>query len=261
MLYALPAFCGMALWAHWQAPQRLTRADLRDLALLGFFGFYLSSYADFLGLRYISAGLERVVLYTYPAMLVLMVAVATRQRPPASTLIALLISYLGVALAVLHDYQLGGSNPLFGVGLVLFSALSFAIYLFRSGPLLMRLGATRVTAYATGFACLMVLSQFAVLRPVAALRSQPWQVQLCGAGMALFCTVIPVWLNGVAVRRIGASRTAIVATVGPVCTLLLAWAFLDEVLTASMLMGAGCVILGIGLITRASNRTPASATG
>lgn len=259
MLYALPAFAAMAVWAHLQRPAPLRGTDLRDLAVLGFFGYYLSSYADFSGLKYISAGLERVVLYTYPAMVVLMVAAAERRRPSGGTLLALLVSYLGVALAVLHEFRNGSSNPLFGVSLVLISALSMAVYLFRCTAVLRRLGPTRVTAYATGFACLMALAQFALLRPVASLPAQPWQVQLSALAMAVFCTVIPVWLNGMAITRIGASRAAIVATAGPICTLLLAWAFLGEQMTPSMAAGAACVMLGIGLISRSAQRAPREA--
>lgn len=250
MLYALPFFIAMAWWAQLHEPLRLTGHDFRQLAVVGFFGYYVASYADFSGLQYISAALERVVLYTYPAITVLFIAVAARTRPAPAVLGAMALTYIGVALAVLHDWNMGGPQLGLGVGLVFISAVSFAIYLYKCGPVLQRLGAMRVTAWATGFACLMVIAQFLVLRPVTAISSQPWQVQACAAGMAVFSTVVPIWLNGIAIRRIGAGRAAIVATTGPVFTLLLAWGLLGEALTLSMLAGAALVIVGVGLISR-----------
>jgi drug/metabolite transporter (DMT)-like permease len=250
MLYALPFFVLMAAWSHWRQPLALSRGDLGSLAVLGFFGYYVSSYADFQGLKYISAGLERVVLYTYPTMLVVFTAVLTRRSPSPRILAALALTYAGIALVVLHDWRVGGSNLPLGVGLVLISALSFAIYFYRSGPLLQRLGATRVTAYATGIACLLVLGQFAIMRPVGSIVRQPWPVQWSAIGLALGCTVIPIWLNSLAVKRLGASRVAVIATTGPVFTLLLAWLLLAEPLTLAMLFGAALVIAGVSLVSR-----------
>jgi drug/metabolite transporter (DMT)-like permease len=250
MLYALPFFMMMAFWTQLRRPLRPSAADFRQLAVLGLFGYYLASYADFLGLRYISAGLERVVLYTYPMFVVLFAALAARRRPASRLLGALAVSYPGVALVVWHDWQLGGARLPLGVGLVLISALCFAYYLHRSGPVLQRLGATRVTAYATGFASLLVLAQFAVMRPVRTIAAQPWQVQWCALGLAIGCTVVPIWLNSVAVTRLGASRAALLATAGPVFTLLLAWLLLGEPLTLFMLLGAALVIAGVSLVGR-----------
>jgi drug/metabolite transporter (DMT)-like permease len=250
MLYALPFFIAMVWWAQLREPLRLTGGDLGQLAVVGFFGYYASSYADFSGLQYISAALERVVLYTYPAITVLFLAIAARARPAPAVLGAMGLTYIGVALAVLHDAHVGGSRLGLGVGLVFISALSYAIYLYKCEPLLRRLGALRVTGLATGLASLMVIAQYLVLRPVKAISTQPWQVQACAAGMAIFCTAVPIWLYGIAIRRIGAGRAAIVATTGPVFTLLLAWALLGEALTLSMLAGAALVIVGVGLISR-----------
>jgi drug/metabolite transporter (DMT)-like permease len=260
MLYALPFFMLMAAWSHWRQPMALTARDLGSLTVLGFFGYYLSSYADFLGLRYISAALERVVLYTYPMMVVLFVAVAARRRPSPRLLAALALSYAGIALVVLHDWNQGGANLPLGVGLVLISAVSFAIYLQRSAPVLQRLGVTRVTAYATGIACLLVLAQYAIMKPVDAIARQPWPVQWCGIGLAIGCTVIPIWLNGLAVKRLGASRVAVIATTGPVFTLLLAWLVLGEPLTMTMLAGAALVVGGVSLVShRSAPARPAAA--
>jgi len=250
MLYALPFFAVMVAWTQWRAPRQLTARDLWQLAVLGFFGYYLSSYTDFQGLRYISAALERVVLYTYPVMVLLFAALAARRAPPPRLLAAVALAYPGVALAVLHDWQLGGANLPLGVGLVLISALSFAIYLYRSGPTLQRLGAARVTGFATGIACLLVLAHVGLTRPIGAIAREPAPVQWSAVGLAIGCTVIPIWLNGIAVRRLGATRTALIATTGPVFTLALAWVFLREPVSWSMLMGAALVLAGVSLVSR-----------
>jgi drug/metabolite transporter (DMT)-like permease len=249
MLYALPFFVAMACYSHWRSPRRLSARDWRELATLGFFGYYASSYADFLGLQYISAALERVVLYTYPTMVVLMTVAAHRQQLSKRTVGALALSYVGVGLAVFHDSRGHNANLPLGTVLVIISAVSFAIYLFRCGPVLQRLGVTRVTAFATGSACLMTIVQFAVLKPLRSLPAQPLPVQLSALGMAIFSTVLPIWLNSQAVRRLGAPRSAIIASTGPVFTLLLAWLLLGESLTPAMIVGALLVVLGVRLIS------------
>ncbi len=256
MLYALPFFMVMALHASRRAQRPIERSDWFPLLLIGFFGYYLSSYTDFLGLQYISAGLERVILYTYPSLVVLMTAVSKRRLPQRQLLLSLMVCSTGVGLAVWHDVQIASPNLTLGVSLILVSALSFAVYMWRCGPSIHRLGAARVTAWATGSACIMVLTQFVVLRPIATLWSQPWQVQACGLGMAIFCTVLPIWLNANAVQRLGASRTAIVSTLGPVFTLFLAWAVLGEAISWRMLFGAALVMLGVQRIARMPIASP-----
>jgi drug/metabolite transporter (DMT)-like permease len=248
MLYALPFLIAMATFAHWRAPRRFNARDWSELCILGFFGYYLSSYTDFLGLQYISAALERVVLYTYPTLIVIFTAVAQRQKPTRLVVGALTLTYVGVALAVFHDSRAHNSNLPLGTLLVLCSAVAFAIYLYRCGVTLQRLGATQVTAWATGIACVMTIVQFAILRPVSSLPAQPTPVQLCALGMAIFSTVLPIWLNAQAVKRLGASRTAIIASMGPVFTMLLAWLWLGESVTVAMWLGALCVILGVRMI-------------
>lgn len=250
MLYALPCFIVMAIYAAQRTRRPLDARDWRELLLLGFFGYYASSYLDFLGLRYITAALERVVLYTYPAMVVMMMAWQRRQPPSRAVLMALALSYAGVALAVLHDVGLGGQQLALGVALVFGSAGCFALYMVRCAASVQRIGTLRVTAWATGFACIMSALQFVLMRAPQSLPAQPWQVQLCALAMAIFSTVLPIWLGTVALRRLGADRVAIVSSLGPVLTLLLAWLVLGETLSATMLAGAALVMLGVRLIVR-----------
>lgn len=249
MGYALPLFAAMAWLLQRRERRHLARADWLELGLLGLLGYYLASYLDFLGLRDISAALERIVLFLYPTLVVLMSALFLGKPLRRRTVLLLVLSYAGVALAVAPDLRAGGSHTLRGVALVLGSALSFAVYIMRSGQAVLRLGSTRVTAYATGIACVLCVLQFLALRPPSAL-AQPWEVHALGLSMAVFSTVLPVWLMVEAIRRLGAPTAAMFGALGPVFTILLAWALLGEPLDLTQLTGAAIVILSVSILTR-----------
>ncbi len=249
MAYALPFFMLMAWNVQRQEPHSLGRADWLDLLLLGTFGYYLASYLDFLGLKSISAGLERIVLYTYPTMVVVLSALFRHQHLARKKWWLLALSYLGVVVSVAPELRHGASHTLLGLILVLGSALSYAIYLVRCGAAVHRLGATRVTAFATGIACVLCILQFTVLKPLDSLR-QPWPVQAYGLAMGVFSTVLPVWFLNAGIRRLGASTAAIVGSIGPILTLLLAAVFLHEPLLASQLAGAAVVIFAVSRLAR-----------
>ena len=249
MGYALPLLGLMAWMLQRREPRRLACADWLELGLLGVLGYYLASYLDFLGLKYISAALERIVLFIYPTLVVLMSALFLGKPLMRRTALLLALSYAGVALAVAPDLHAGGGETLLGVALVLGSTLSFAIYIMRSGQAVLRLGSTRVTAYATGIACVLCVLQFIALRPLRAL-AQPWQVHALGIAMAVFSTVLPIWLVTEAIRRLGAPTAAMFGSLGPVFTILLAWLLLDEPVNAVQLTGAALVIAAVSRITR-----------
>ena len=202
MLYALPWLVLMGIAAARREPLRLTRLDLLALALLGLSGYYGSSYLDFLGLKYISASLERVILFIYPTLVVVYTAV--RRRAPSTRLLAALaLCYGGVALAVIENLHLGGEHLLLGSSLVFASALCYAAYLVGNGSVVGRLGSTRVTAWATGCACVLALMQMLVMRGPAALFRPQWQVQLLALALSIFATVLPIWLIAEAIARFG----------------------------------------------------------
>ena len=248
MLYSLPLFLLMGLAATRSAAAPISAADWRALTLLGVLGYYTASYLDFLGLQSISATLERVILFTYPTMVVLFTAWRERRLPTRSTWSALMLCYAGVALVVTHDLRSGGSEIVIGSALVFASAVSYAFYLLRAGPLLVRLGSARVAAWGTTIACVLALMQFVVLRPISSIVVQPWQVQALSAAMAVFSTVLPVWLVSEAMRQLGAGPTAMIGSLGPVITLLLAWLLLGESFGALQLLGAGLVIYGVRIV-------------
>jgi drug/metabolite transporter (DMT)-like permease len=249
MLYALPWLVLMGIAAARRDALKLTRLDLLGLALLGLFGYYGSSYLDFLGLKYITASLERVILFIYPAFVVLYSALQQRRAPSARLLAALALCYGGVALAVIENLHLGGAHLLLGSALVFASAVCYAAYLIGNGTIVGRLGSTRVTAWATGCACVLALLQMLVMRGPAALFAQVWQVQLLALALSIFATVLPIWLIAEAIRRLGAGPTAVIGSLGPIITVALAVVFLGEAIGVLQLIGAIAVIAGVRLVS------------
>ena len=251
MLYSLPLFLLLGVLAARGAPVAINAADLRALALLGALGYYASSYLDFLGLEHISAALERVILFIYPTIVVLFTAWREQRVPPRPTRAALLLCYAGVALVVTHDLRAGGGEVWIGGAMVFASAVSYAAYLLRAAPLLGRLGSAHVAAWATAVACVLALAQYAALRPLAALAVLPWPVHALSIAMAVFCTVLPILLVSEAIQRLGAGPTAMIGSLGPVMTLLLAWLVLGEALGPLQLLGAALVVGGVRLVATA----------
>ncbi|NMG30255.1 DMT family transporter [Aromatoleum evansii] len=248
---SLPFFVVMGLVADARATHRMDGRDWLWMAALGFSGYYLSSYLDFLGLRYITAALERLILFLYPTLVIVLSALFLAKPIGRRTLAALALCYCGIGLAVGHDLHVAGDarDVAIGGALVFASALSYALYLMGNGQVVGRLGAMRVTAFATSVACVLCIGQFFALRPVSAL-DQPWQVYALGVAMALMSTVAPVWLVSEAIRRLGAGPVSLMGTLGPVVTIFLGWLLLDEVLGLSQLAGAALVIAGVLVMAR-----------
>lgn len=248
---SLPFFVVMGVVADRHATSRLTARDWLWMAALGFSGYYLASYLDFLGLRYITAALERLILFLYPTVVILLSAIFLGKPIDRRTVTALALCYAGIGLAVGHDLRVTGEagQVLVGSALVFASALSYALYLMGNGQVVGRLGATRVTAFATMVACVLSIAQFVVLRPLSALVL-PWQVYALGLAMALFSTVAPVWLVSEAIRRLGAGPVSLTGTLGPVVTIFLGWLLLDESIGGGQIAGAALVIGGVLVMAR-----------
>lgn len=247
MGFALPVFMAMA-WHSGAAG--LTRRDWLWLAALGLSGYYLSSLFDFLGLQYISAGLERLILFTYPTLVLLFSALFLGHRIRPAAWGALALCYAGIGLAVSHDLTFAGETHNLTVGSlwVFASAVSYALFWMGSGHVVARIGATRLSAFASIFACLFVLGHFAATHPLEALVVPP-RVYVDGLALALLSTVLPIWLQAEAIRRIGAPSAALVGTLGPVITIFLGWWILGEAMSPSQLAGAGLVIAGVLLVS------------
>ena len=250
MLVALPFFATTAVVVHLRGAPPLSRADRWRIAGLGFLGYYLASYLDFLGLAYVSASLERLILYLSPTLVLLIGMLFFGRRANARQLIALVIGYLGVVVAFAHDLRVGGSDVLLGSALVFASALAYAIYLVGSGELVARVGSIRLTALASSVASLCCIVQFAVTRPWTMLWSQPFEVYELSLLNGTLCTVIPVFAVMMGVQRVGASVASQVGMVGPVSTIVLAALILRETLGPYQIVGTILVMIGVFVVSQ-----------
>ncbi len=248
MLFALPMFLALSWWAGRGKPP-LTKRDLLTILGLGFSGYYLASFLDFAGLAYITASLERLILYLNPTLVLALGLVVFKRRVNQRQLIALAVSYCGVLLVFGHEVTLVGSHVALGAALVFGSAVSYAVYLVYSGEEVKRLGALRLTGLATTVACVLCIAQFLILRPVSAFAVAP---QVIGLSLlnATLCTFAPVLMVMMAIERIGATMAAQTGMIGPLSTILMGVVILGEPFTAWVAAGTVLVIAGIWLLAR-----------
>ncbi len=248
MVFSAPVFVGVALWARYRHAEPLNRHEWMLVLVLGLLGYYLSSFLDFLGLLYISAGLERLILFLYPTMTVILSALIYRRAVGAKVIAAMVLSYAGIALVFVHDAGVSQSGILLGSGLVFASTLSYSIYLVGAGHAIARIGATRFTAYAMIVASAASLLQFAVTHPLAALNL-PLRVYELSIAMAIFSTVLPVFLLSYAIRRIGSGSASLIGSIGPVSTIYMAYVFLHESISWLQIAGSALVLAGVIIIS------------
>jgi len=243
MLFALPVFVAMAWWAS-RGQAALTRMDWVGVFLLGVSGYYLASFLDFLGLAYISASLERLILYLNPTIVMLLGLVLFKRRTTRRQMLAMAISYSGVLLVFGHDVTLLGKEAVWGALLVFLSAVSYALYLVYSGEMVKRVGSLRLVGLASTVACLCCLLQFVLLRPLSAALVEPEVIWLSLLNASV-CTVLPVLLVMMAIERIGASMTAQTGMLGAMATILMSAVILGEPFTIWVAAGTALVIAGI----------------
>jgi drug/metabolite transporter (DMT)-like permease len=248
MLFALPMFLLLSWWAGRGKPP-LTRRDWLAVLGLGFSGYYLSSFLDFAGLQYVTAGLERLILYLNPTIVLLLGVLFFHKKATRPQLLALAVSYAGVLLVFGHEVTLAGPHTALGAGLVFASAVSYALYLVYSGQVVQRLGSMRLTGLATSVACVLCLLQFVLLRPLSAAAVAPEVIALSVLNATL-CTFAPVLMVMMAIERVGATVTAQTGMVGPLSTIAMGVLILGEPFTVWMLAGTVLVLAGIWLLAR-----------
>jgi len=255
MLVALPLFALMAAWSARRAPAPLSAAQRWKVLALGFLGYYLSSFLDFAGLAYITATLERLILYLTPTLVLLLGWALFGRRPGRVQWIALVLSYLGVGLAFGHDLVLGGEDIVLGSALVFASTLTYAMYLVGSGELVGQVGSVRLTAYASSVACVLCIGQFLLLRPLSALRL-PEPVYWLSLANGTLCTVAPVLLLMLGVSRLGSGPAAQIGMLGPVSTIVMSLLILGEPMGPWQVAGTVLVLGGVLLVSRAPAPRP-----
>lgn len=248
MLFALPMFLVLSWWAG-RGKAALTRRDWLAVTGLGISGYYLASFLDFAGLQYITASLERLILYLNPTLVLVLGVLLFKQKVTKRQLVSLAVSYCGVALVFGHEVTLLGSNVALGAALVFGSAVSYALYLVYSGEEVKRLGAMRLTGLATSMACMLCIAQFFLLRPVSAMAVAPEVIWLSVLN-AVACTFCPVLLMMLAIERIGATMASQVGMFGPLSTILMGVLILDEPFTMWIAAGTVLVLAGIWLLAK-----------
>jgi drug/metabolite transporter (DMT)-like permease len=251
MLYAAPLFAAMAWWAGRRSEaMRLGARDWLALAGLGFIGYYLSSLLDFLGLQYITVSLERLILFLYPTIVVVLSAVFLGRPITRTAVGALVLCYLGIALAFWSDFGIARDWRATAIGglLVFGSAFLYAIYLTCASGKIARMGSLRFVAWAMLVSTGFILVQFTLTRPLAAL-AVPRSVHLVSLGMAVFSTVLPTWLVAESIRRLGANTASLIGSLGPVFTMGLGALILDERIGTVQMIGAAFVLAGVALVT------------
>ena len=257
MLLALPFFMAMVWWTQHRkgsVPVRLSVREWLGVVWLGFCGYYLASFLDFAGLQYVSASLERLILYLYPTLVLLLGILLYGKRASRHQWMGMAVSYAGVVAVFAHEVRLTGADAGFGAALVFGSAVSYALYLSYSGELVRRLGALRLVGLASCVACVLCVGQFALLRPVsvvAELGAEVWWLSVLNASL---CTVLPVVLVMLSIERIGSALASQAGMVGPMSTLVMAALVLDEPLSPWLLLGTALVMSGVFICSRGQDR-------
>ena len=250
MALSLPFFLAVGWWLRRDEP-RLTGRDWAAVAGLGFLGYYGASFLDFLGLQYVGAGVGRLILFLFPTLVLLLSFLFLKKTPNRREIAALLLSYAGIALVVSNqvDTSAQGRLFLFGVLLVFASALLYAVYLVAGSQVVRRVGSMRFTAYSMAVATLPAVVQFLALEQPLAALDLPSKVWTYAIVLATLSTVLPVFLQAEALKRIGANHFALIGAVGPVSVALTSALGLDEPFTWVQAMGGALVIFGVMLVT------------
>jgi drug/metabolite transporter (DMT)-like permease len=251
MIFSVPFFVGAAVFSSSKTDNvKFTTRQWLYIALIGCLGYYISSLLDFLGLQYISAGMERLILFIYPTLVLLMSALIFKVKIKPMQWLALLITYVGLAIAFFGEVDFGSSQKkdfLLGSVLIFICAFTYAAYIVGSGRLIPKVGATKFNSYAMSFASIGVLLHFAFFSDVSLLHL-PKLVYVYSFLMAVFSTVIPSYLVTAAINRIGSDNAAIVGSVGPVSTIALAFFFLSEEITVWQVVGTVLILAGVLII-------------
>lgn len=251
MAFSAPFFISLALWAQTSA-SKLTSRDGWMIAVLGVLGGYGPMLLDFAGLVYVTAGLERVILYVYPTVVVILSAMLFKHRIANCMWFALLATYAGVGLVVGHDILIlksGSADTMLGAALVLTSAIAYAGYLVCSGWLIPRVGSSLFTAYTMLAATVASVLHYANTAHAISIFHLPTQVYWLALLMAVVATVLPAILLNAGIHRIGSSKASLVSSIGPVSTIFLAYIFLGENITLLQLAGTGLVLIGVMVIS------------
>jgi drug/metabolite transporter (DMT)-like permease len=253
MIFSLPFFIVSAVVSSKKTNNvKFTNIQWMKIAAVGLLGYYLSSLLDFLGLQYVTAGIERLILFIYPTLVLMISAVVFKDKISTKQWLAVGITYVGLLLAFFSEVDLSeqqNKNFFLGALLIFACAITYAMYIVGSGRLIPVVGAAKFNSYAMSFACLGVLVHFFITQEQS-LFNFPSEVYAYSIAMAIFSTVIPSYLVSEGIKRIGSDNAAIVGSIGPVSTIIQAYFFLQEPIFALQIVGTVLILIGVLLIGR-----------
>ncbi len=245
MLFSFPFYVVIALLSRKKGNTLpVTKKDYVWVVFFGFVGYYLASYFDFVGLTYIKASLERIILFIYPTIVLFFNKIFLKKPITKVQAGAILLTYIGVVIAFWDEVAISGNDTYLGGFFIFLSAVTYASYLVGTGWLIPKFGVVKFTSYAMLVSCICVFIHYGFINEIS-LFSFPWQVYGYGFLIAVFATVIPSFLVSMSIKMISSSNFAIVAGIGPISTIILAAIFLNEKLTLLQFFGALIVIIGI----------------
>jgi drug/metabolite transporter (DMT)-like permease len=247
VLLSAPAFL---LMAYVSGGDKLSTRDKVILVWLGANGYYLASFFDFWGLQYITAALERLILFTYPGIVIVLNAIWFRRPIRRSEVAALALSWLGIGLVFYNDLR-DSPQPATvwkGAALIFLSSITYALYLVGSGRVIHRIGSIRLTGIVVSVASGFITAHFLLTHPISDLK-QPASIYSIAAALAVFSTILPIYFTSEAIKAIGSNRVAIVASIGPVFTIWLGYLFLNEKITVTQILGTALVLAGVLLVS------------
>lgn len=249
MLFSCPFYLVIAIVYSKKHPNaEVVKTDYYWVVFFGVVGYYLSSYFDFVGLHYIKASLERIILFLYPTIIIVFNKLFLKKQINSTQVFAIFLTYVGIIITFSGEVAISGNDTYLGGFFILLCAITYAAYLVGSGWLIPKFGVVKFTSYAMLVSCFCVFIHFGLFSKVS-LFSLSWEVYLLGFLIAIFATVIPSFLVSESINRINSSNFAVIAGFGPISTIILAGVFLNEVLTLVQLFGALVVIIGILLVS------------
>ncbi len=250
MLLSVPFFIAIAIWlARRENNVKLTFRDWLKISSLGILSYYVSSMLDFLGLQYLTAALERLILFTYPTMVLILSAIFLKRKITPPQYLALILTYIGIVLIFFFEKGLGAQKNLWlGAAFIFSCAFTYSIYVIGTGEIVHRFGSVKFSCYAMLAATVPVLIQSGFYNGMD-IFNFPKEVYVLSAWLAIIATIIPIFLIVEGIRIVGASNSSIIGFVGPVSTIVMGHIFLNETITPIQLLGTAIVLIGVFLIS------------
>ncbi len=258
MMFSLPFYIVISIWAvrKWRRDRGTQYPPLRSVvyaALLGALGYYVCAFLDFAGLQFITAQLERLILFTYPAFVLILGALFFGGQITRTGIMSILISYAGIAVIFSGGAMTASDNLWLGVFMILGAAFFFALFQLLAKPLVNQIGGLMFTCIAMSSAAITTLVHFGLSETgqagISAALDLPRDIYVIGFMIAIVSTILPSFMINIALGRIGAQSVAIMGMINPIVTIAFAIWLLGEPFSGIDGIGTALTIFGIGLYT------------